>query len=418
MRDYDVHQFPNGIRIVHKQVNNTKIAHCGFIIDIGSRDENPDQQGIAHFWEHMAFKGTKKRKAYHIINRLESVGGELNAFTTKEKICFYASVLDKHFEKALELLKDITFDSVFPENQIENERNVILEEMSMYKDNPEDAIQDDFDQLLFPDHPLGNNILGTKRSVRSFEKKDFRNFIQQNLDTERLIFSSVSNLPFAKVMGLTKKHLSDLEAYSSDRKRQPVGSYIARSRLSKKSLTQSHCGLGRPAYTIHDPRRLPFSLIINILGGPAMNSKLNMALREKYGFVYAIDANYIPFTDTGIFSIFFATEKKQLHRSVDLVLKELHKISHDAFGKLQLHKAKEQFIGQMAMAEENNNSLMLMMGRSLLDLNRIESFESIAEKVKAIRAIDILEIAEEMFDETTFSFIYFVPKEKKIQTDE
>ncbi len=169
MEDYDIHTLPNGIRIIHKQVTYTKIAHCGFVLDIGSRDEKPHQQGIAHFWEHMAFKGTKKRRSFHILNRLESLGGELNAYTTKEKICFHASVLDKHFEKAVELLTDITFDSVFPERQIEKERSVILEEMAMYYDSPEEAIQDDFDNVIFADHALGNNILGTTESVRSFQ---------------------------------------------------------------------------------------------------------------------------------------------------------------------------------------------------------------------------------------------------------
>jgi len=418
MRDYEIHEYANGIRLIHKQVNNTKIAHCGFILDIGSRDEQAGQEGIAHFWEHMAFKGTHKRRAYHILNRLESVGGELNAFTTKEKICFYASVLDRHFEKAFELLSDITFNSVFPLNQIENERNVILEEMAMYLDNPEDAILDDFDQLIFQDHPLGKNILGTRESVLSFIKRDFHDFIQQNLNTERLVFSSVSNLPFSKVLKLGDKYLANCQNHTTKRQRKAVSTYVARSKIQKKNLTQSHCGIGRPAYSIYDDKRLPFSLLVNIIGGPAMNSRLNMALREKYGFVYAIDANYIPFTDTGLFSVFFATDKKQMHRSVHLVLKELRKIISRPMGKVQLHKAKEQFIGQLAMAEENNNSLMLMMGRSILDLNRIESFESIVQRIKLISSAELIQLGEEMFDETTFSFLYFVPKSNDIQTAE
>ena len=199
MRDYEIHTLNNGIRIVHKEVKSTKIVHCGFILNIGSRDENDNQQGLAHFWEHMAFKGTSKRKAFHIINRLESVGGELNAYTTKEKICFYASVLDNYFEKALELLTDITFDSIFPEKQIEKERGVILEEMAMYHDAPEDAIQDEFDNLVFKGHPLGNNILGTAESVRSFRRQHFKQFVSENINTGQLIFSVVGNISLKNI---------------------------------------------------------------------------------------------------------------------------------------------------------------------------------------------------------------------------
>jgi predicted Zn-dependent peptidase len=274
MEDYNIYTLPNGIRIVHKQVTYTKIAHCGFILDIGSRDEKPHQQGIAHFWEHMAFKGTKKRRSFHIINRLESLGGELNAYTTKEKICFHASVLDKHFEKAVELLTDITFDSVFPERQIEKERSVILEEMSMYYDSPEDAIQDDFDNVIFADHSLGNNILGTTESVRSFHKEDFKQFILENLNTERIIFSSVSNLPFSKVVKLAEKYLAHIPVFSAQQLREPFSNYVPKKIEKTRNITQAQCAIGRTAYALSDSKRLPFFMLINILGGPGMNSGL------------------------------------------------------------------------------------------------------------------------------------------------
>ncbi len=411
MKDYDLLILPSGIRVVHKQISNSKIAHCGFILDIGSRDENPEQQGIAHFWEHMAFKGTKKRKSFHILNRLDSLGGELNAYTTKEKICFYASVMNYHFEKALDLLKDITFDSIFPENQIERERNVILEEMALYIDNPEDAIQDDFDHLIFAEHPLGYNILGTKTSVRSFQKHDFDLFIKQNLNTEKVIFSSVSNLPSKKVFKLAEKYLKDIPSYHSEKPRLLFKNYLPRTKLEKKPITQAQCGIGRTAYPINNTNRLPFLMLVNILGGPAMNSRLNLALREKYGFVYAVEANYAPFIDTGLFSIFFGTEKKQLYRCVDLVIRELKKLKQNPLGTLQMHKAREQFLGQMAMAEENNISLMLMMGKSLLDLGIIESYEEVVQAVHRITAQQLFNLSNEVFAEDAFSFLYFVPKD-------
>ncbi len=411
MQDHNIFTLPNGIRIVHKQVLNSKIAHCGFILDIGSRDESPEQQGLAHFWEHMAFKGTEKRRSFQIINKLDSLGGELNAYTSKEHICFYASVLNDHVDKAFDLLTDITFNSTFPKIQIEKERNVILEEMAIYQDAPEDAIQDDFDQLIFTDHPLGSNILGTKETVQSFQQHDFIEFINQNLDTERLIFSSVSSLPFSKVLRLANKYLQGIPVRTSQRSRNTFENYIAKTRIDKKNIQQAHCGIGTTAYNNKNARRLPFSLLINTLGGPAMNFKLNLSLREKHGLVYSIDANFASFHDVGQMSIFFGTEKKQLYKGVDLVLKELRRFANKPLGTGQLHKAKEQFIGQMAMGEENNISIMLMMGKSLLIHNKIESFEEVVKKIKAVTSTELFEIANEIFDENKLSFLYFVPKD-------
>lgn len=408
--DYNLYTLPNGIRIVHKQVNNTKIVHCGFILDIGSRDEQPDQQGIAHFWEHMAFKGTQKRKAFHILNRLDSVGGELNAYTTKEKVCFYASVLDKHIENALELLTDITFQSVFPEKQIEKERGVILEEMAMYQDSPEDALQDDFDGQVFAGHPLGYNILGTSESVRSFSRNDFIRFVHENIDSNRLIFSCVGNISLQKVKRLVQKHLSELPCYTSERKRPLFNGYTPSHHTEYKSLTQSHCIMGRTSYALADEKRLPFIMLSNILGGPAMTSRLNLALREKKGLVYAVDASYTPYLETGLFSISFATEPKQLQKSIKLAYKELQLLKDKPLGSMQLHFAKEQLIGQLAMAEENNASLMLMMGKSILDLEKIESLESIFETIRKISAQELQEIAHEMFDQQSFSILTFEPE--------
>ncbi len=410
MLEYEMHTMPNGIRLVHKQVTNTKIAHCGFMLDIGSRDENEKNQGIAHFWEHMAFKGTTKRKAFHILNRIDAVGGELNAYTTKEKIAFYASILDTYFEKAFELLTDITFDSVFPEKQIENERNVILEEMSMYYDAPDDAIQDEFDQVVFDKHPLGMNILGTAESVRSFNRNDFKQFIAEHINTEKLIFCSVGNVPFKKVLKYAEKYLSHIPAFSAKKERLPFLHYTPAIKQVDRSITQAHCAIGRDAYAIGSDKRLPFFMLSNILGGPGMNSRLNLALREKHGFVYAIDATYQAYTDTGLFAIFFGTEPKQLNRSINLVNRELKKLREVPLGTVQLHTAKEQIMGQLAMAEENNVSFMLMMGKSLLDLERIDSLDDIFEKIRSVSAKDLQDLANDMFDESKLSRLTYVPQ--------
>jgi predicted Zn-dependent peptidase len=411
MEEYDIHTLSNGIRVVHRQVTHTKIAHCGFTLDIGSRDEKPHQQGIAHFWEHMAFKGTRKRKSFHILNRLEAVGGELNAFTTKEKISFHASVLDNHYEKAFELLTDITFDSVFPEKQIERERNVILEEMAMYYDSPEESIQDEFDAVVFDNHALGFNILGTTESVRSFHRDDFKRFIAENLDTSRVIFSSVGNVPFTKVKKLAEKYLADIPTYTAKRQREPFLHFAPQRIIRQRAVTQAQCALGRTAYPIGHANRLPFFMLVNILGGPGMNSKLNLALREKHGFVYSVEASYSPFLETGLMAIYFGTEPKQLHKSLSLIGKELKLLRDKKMGTLQLHTAKEQLMGQLAMSEESNLSFMLMMGKSLLDTERIDSLPEIFEQIRRVTAEQIRDLANEMLDESRWSQLLYLPEE-------
>ncbi len=410
MRDYETTTLPNGIRVVHKEVTNTKIVHCGFVLDIGSRDEQDHQQGLAHFWEHMAFKGTQKRKAFHIINRLESVGGELNAYTTKEKICFYASVLDAHFEKALELLTDITFASIFPEKQIEKERGVILEEMAMYQDTPEDAIQDEFDDVIFKGHSLGNNILGTAKSVQSFHKADFRNFIHENLNTEKIVLSIVGNISATAVKKIVDKYLSEIPHYNARVNRLLFKDYAPKNIVVERNLIQAQCAIGKPAYALNNPKRFPFFMLTNMLGGPGLTSRLNMTLREKYGFVYAIDANYSAYTDVGLFSIFFGTDQKYLNKGINLVLKEIKKLKEKPLGQIQLTRMKEQLLGQLAMAEENNMNLMLMMGKSMLDLGGIRSLEAVFNEIRSVNAKELQDIAHEMFDESQFSYLTYISK--------
>lgn len=408
--EYQLHTLPNGIRIAHKQVPHTQIAHCGIMLDIGSRDELPHQQGLAHFWEHMAFKGTEKRSSLQIINRLENVGGELNAYTTKEKICFHASVLDDHFDKAIDLLADITFHSVFPDKHIEREKNVILEEMSMYVDSPEDAIQDDFDQLVFANHSLGSNILGTAETVNSFDRDYLHQFINDNIDTERIVVSSVSRLPFSKVIRVAEKYLGDIPRRTSIRTRTAPGIYTPVIQEKERSISQAQCAMGQPAYALLDDRRLPFFMLINLLGGPGMNSRFNLSLREKYGFVYSIEGNYTPYLDTGFMGIFFGTEPKQLAKSISLINKELKKVREVPLTTLQLHQTKVQLMGQLAMSEESNMSFMLMMAKSLLDTGKVDSLPEIFSEIQDITSMQLQDIAQEMFNEQNFSYLTFLPE--------
>jgi len=410
MREYEIYTLKNGIRVVHNRITTTKIVHCGIMLDIGSRDETPKNQGIAHFWEHMAFKGTRRRKAFHILNRLDSLGGELNAFTDKEKILFYASIRDEYFERAFELLADITFNSIFPSSQIDKERHVILEEMSMYFDDPDDSLQDEFDNVIFKQHPLGMNILGSEKTVRNFKRKDFQEFVKDHLDTRKIIFSVVGNVSMEEVVRLAEKYLARVPRVISRKVRKPFSGYKPNEVILKRDVKQARCGIGRTSYKLSDQKRGTFYMLTNILGGGGMNSRLNMALREKYGFVYSIGAQFVPFTDTGLFMISFGTEPSQLKKSIELVKAELQKMRDQPMGVKQLAAAKEQLLGQIAMAEESNINFMIMMARNLLDLGKVTRMEEMFERVKNTSAARLQELSNEMFDEDKLSYLIMEPK--------
>lgn len=415
MRNIKIFRLSNGIRVVHQQLATTKIVHCGLILDIGSRDENFENQGIAHFWEHMAFKGTKRRRAFNIINSLDSVGGELNAYTDKEKVVFYASVRDEFFERAVDVLSDITFYSVFPENQIEKERGVILEEMAMYLDSPDDSLQDEFESIVYKNHPMGMNILGRPETVKSFQKRDFLSFFRNHLGTDKIAFSCVGNIELDEVERIARKYLEGLTRKKANGNRKKFKIYKPQEHILKRTVKQAKCAIGRDAYPMKNENRIPFYILVNMLGGPGMNSRLNLALREKYGFVYSIDAHYIPYTDTGMFAVFFGTEPRQLDRCISLVKKELDRFCQKPLTARQLASAKEQIKGQLAMAEENNLSLMLMMGRSVLDLGRVPSLEEIYYQIDETNSTKIRDISQEIFDEKKLSYLIMEPDQKQVR---
>ncbi len=409
MNSIQIQTLPNGITLVHRQVMHTEISHLGIMLDIGSRDEEKNEEGLAHFWEHLAFKGTEKKNNMQIINRLEIIGGELNAYTTKEKICFHASVLSPYFERALELVTDITFHSIFPAKELEKERSVILEEMSMYYEAPEDAIQDDFDELLFPNHSLGINILGTQETVNSFKQSDLNAFIARNMDTSRIVISSIGKHPHDKVFKWAEKHLGQIPAQRNQVKRVQPPAMIPLERITKRGLNQSHVALGQQSYAIKHPDRLAFFMLINLLGGPSMNSLLNVSIREKRGLVYSIEANFTSYVDSGFWAIYFGTESNQVAKSIKLIHKEFEKLQDRILSPAQLLKIKSQLKGQMAMAEESNLNFMLMMAKSLLDREKIETLEEIFEQIDLVTADKMQQMAREMLNPADLSVLIFEP---------
>ncbi len=410
MEEYSLIELSNGVRVIFKPAPHSKIGHAGIIFDLGSRDEEEGQEGYAHFWEHMAFKGTTHRRSIHIINSLEKVGGELNAYTTREKICFYASFLQPYLSKAIDVLSDISFNSVFPEKEIEKERQVILEEMAMYQDTPDDSIQDDFDLMVFKDHPFGKNILGTKESLEGLSRDKLVEFINQKTATDRIVLSIVGNYTQKEVKALAEKYLAVLPAKTAVLKREPFSTYRPISETKNKPVTQAHVIMGRDAFALNDPNRLPFFMLVNILGGPGMNSRLNMALREKNGLVYSIEAQYTPYLDSGQFQLYFATEPGHLKKALDLTKKELKKLREVKLTSTQLQDAKNQLKGQLAMSEESNLNLMLVFGKSILDNNRVESLNEIFAQIDAISSDKLCGLAQSMLDPENLSVLTYLPE--------
>ena len=396
----------NGIRLVHLRIPGL-VAHCGLVINAGSRDETASEHGIAHFIEHVLFKGTKKRKAYHILSRLEDVGGELNAYTTKEETAIHASFLKEDYARAIELISDITFNSVFPQKEIEKEKDVVIEEINSYLDNPSELIFDDFEELIFADQPIGRNILGTPESVKSFTKKSITDFITNNYDTHQMVFCSVGNIPDEKILKLFKTNFSHIVTGKVTEKNNKTWIYKPASVTKKMNTYQNHCIMGNLAYNLKDDRRMGMFLLNNILGGQGLNSRLNLSLREKNGLAYNVESSYSPYNDTGIFSIYFGTDSQYLNKSISIALAELKKLRTSKLGTIQLSKAKNQIKGYLARGYENHESLMLSLGKSLLIFNKIDSIEDLCNKIDAVTATELLETANDIFEPEKMSTLIY-----------
>ncbi len=397
----------NGIRYIHVP-SERHVAHLAVIVNAGTRDENEDEHGIAHFIEHVIFKGTKKRKAYHILSRLEDVGGEIDAYTSKEDTVVYTSFLKKYFDRAADLLSDILINSTFPEKELEKEKEVIYDEINSYFDTPSEQIYDDFENKIFANHPLGFNILGDKESLKSFSPKSIRAFMNRTYNTDKIVICSIGNLPFSKTENIVRKYFGVMKENKRKWSRSPFKNYQAINVIEKTNNHQAHCIVGNTAYDSFHEKRKALLLLNNILGGPGLNSRLNLVLREKHGLVYNIESNYNQYSDIGLWSVYFGTDKSNFKRVLKLLQIEMQKISNQKLGPKQLNKAKQQIIGQMAMASENNQDMLVGIAKSYMLYNKLDRFEEIKEVVNAISAEQIQEVAQEIFDPeqlSTFAFL-------------
>lgn len=406
--EYNVYTLPNGIRLLHVPSAST-ISHACIIVNTGSRDEPENKAGLAHFIEHLIFKRTEKRSTNQILNRLESVGADLNAYTTKEYTCVHASFLNPYLDRTLDLFNDIIFHSTFPEDEMGKEKSVILDEIASYLDQPEEAINDDFEDMLFAGNALGNNILGTTESVQNFTRADIINFRKANYRTNEIVIAVLGNYTFNSVTKKGIKHFADVVENSPIQNRIKPAILPQSSTTIYKPIMQAHCILGTQTYSTHHKNKAGLMLLNNYFGGNGMSSVLNLQIREKYGIAYTIESNFSPLSDTGIFSIYFGTDKEKQQKALSLIFKEIKKLRDNPLNELQLLKAKNKFIGQIALGEENRIGLIISMAKSLIDHNKIDSLEKVFEKINQVSTQEVAEIANEVLDIEKLNIFTFNP---------
>ena len=394
------YQLPNGIRGIHRAVRSD-VAYCALIINAGTRDELADEFGLAHFTEHALFKGTEHRRAYHINCRLENLGGELNAYTTKEETTIHATVLKRDIAKAAELISDIAFHSTFPEKELAREREVVADEINSYKDSPADMIYDTFEDMIFEGSQLGHNILGRKAALKNYTTERIHRFVNRTHTTDQMVFASVGNISERRIREIAERYFATVPASTRNFKRIVPAPIAQFEKNISKHLHQAHCIIGGRAYSLNDERRLPLALLINTLGGPCANSLLNIAVRERNGLTYNIEANYTPYTDTGAASIYFSSDRDKIDRCRELVAEQIEELCKNSLSARQLAIAKKQYMGQVAIAMESREAYMLGTGKSYLIYNEVEPIEKVYARVEAITREQIADITNEIFGQTS-----------------
>lgn len=402
----NIHTLPNGLRIIHEP-SASKVAYCGFAVDAGTRDEGENEQGMAHFVEHLIFKGTQKRKAWHILNRMENVGGDLNAYTNKEETVVYAAFLTGHFDRAAELLADIVFHSTFPQNEIEKETEVIIDEIQSYEDTPSELIFDDFEDMIFRNHPLGRNILGRPEQLKTFRSEDAAAFTSRFYQPSNMVFFILGNFDFRKIVRRIEKLTADILPAEVENRRTPPPLYVPERLVVPKETHQAHVMIGSRGYNAYDDKRTALYLLNNILGGPGMNSRLNVSLRERRGLVYTVESNLTSYTDTGAFCVYFGTDPDDVDTCLRLTYKEMKRMRDVKMTSSQLAAAKKQLIGQIGVASDNNENNALGMAKTFLHYNKYESSESVFRRIEALTAEELLEVANEMFAEEYLSTLIY-----------
>ena len=398
---YNTHTLRCGLRIIHQPVASP-VVYCGYAINAGSRDEEADSHGLAHFCEHMTFKGTERRRSWHILNTLERVGGDLNAFTNKEDTVYYAAILAEHLPRAVDLLTDIVFHSQYPQTEIDKEATVICEEIESYNDTPAELIYDEFDNVLFEGHPLGHHILGTMERVRSFTTADAQRFTHEHYRADNMVFFISGNISFDRLVRLLERATSDLpDAQPALPGETPMTTtlqpFLARTLRVERSTHQAHVLLGTRGYSVHHPLRMPLYLLNNMMGGPGMNSRLNIALRERRGLVYAVESSMVNYSDTGVWSTYFGCDPHDIDRCLRAVRVEQDRLRDRLLTPAQLTAAKRQLKGQIGVACDQRESFTLGFGKSFLHYGWESDPDKLYARIDAITAEQVQQTANEVF---------------------
>ena len=400
------HTLSNGLRIIHQPIQS-KVAYCGYAIDAGTRDEAEHQQGMAHFVEHMLFKGTQKRRAWHILNRMENVGGDLNAYTNKEETVVYTAFLAEHFSRAFELLTDIVFHSTFPQHEIDKEVEVIIDEIQSYEDTPSELIFDDFENLIFPNHPLGRNILGKPEMLKGFTTDDALAWTNNYYTPSNIVFFVLGDLNFKQIVRMAERLTAHLPMKTACHSRTLPSVYQPRLSKLNRETHQAHVMIGGRGYDAHNEKRTALYLLNNLLGGPGMNSRLNLSLRERRGLVYQVESNLTSYTDTGTFCIYFGCDQQDTERCIKLVHKELKNLCDKKMTSSQLFAAQKQLIGQIGVASDNNENNALGMAKTFLHYNKYDTPEKVFQRIRSLTPEILLEVSNEMFADNQLSTLIY-----------
>ena len=391
----------NGLRVIH-QSSDSNVVYCGYELNVGTRNEEPGYEGMAHFCEHVSFKGTKRRKSWHISNALESVGGDLNAYTNKEDTVYYAAVLKEHTARAIDLLTDIVFYSTYPQTEIDKEVEVICDEIESYNDSPAELIYDEFENLLFANHALGHNILGTAERVRSFKTADAQRFTQRYYRPENSIFFLYGDVDFKRVVRLLERATSDFapsKPIIEPALNQPLPLNMPDFIEKNQGTHQAHVMVGTRGYDIHDKRRMSLYLLNNLLGGPGMNARLNLSLRERHGLVYTVESSMVSYCDTGVWAIYFGCDPKDVGRCLKLVRKELDRVIQKPLSDTQLRAVKKQIKGQIGVACDNRESFALDFGKSYLHYGWERDLNSLFRHIDEVTAESMQQVAAELMQQ-------------------
>lgn len=400
---YYTHILPNGLRLIHVPTTS-HVAYCGLSINAGSRDDLAGKAGLAHFVEHTIFKGTKHRRSWHILNRMERVGGELNAYTTKEGTALYSIFPCEHFERAVELISDLVANSQFPETELNKEREVVLEEIDSYRDTPMEAVYDDFEDLLFADSAMGHNILGNEQDLNNISAADCRFYLDTQYVPENMVFFAMGNIKSDRLFRIVEKHLGPLN-HKLDRASRitPIETSVFNKTINIDSH-QAHTIVGKQLFSMHDDRRYAAFLLNNILGGPGMNSLLNVAIREKRGYAYTVESSLSLLSDCGFFEIYFGSDEHHVAPSLRIINRTIEELATKPLSEKNLQAAKRQYLGQLLVSSENKEAMALSLGKTYLYHNNIMTDSQLAEHINALTAQQIMDCAA-LLDPATYSIL-------------